>query len=470
MASSGWKIGALMVGLGLAGAAVAQSLGGVTGAGPSVPGVGAGVGVRGGIEGPNLPTLPSAPSGPSALSGLPGLGGDGVSDLGGLNGLGGLGSTLAGVDRIVTQAPNMLDRRTQRGADLVAANPTILDTDPSGAPVVRSQVVMAQPSAKSLQTALAAGYKIARQETLEGLGLTLIVLTAPQGLSTQDAVAAIRKADPRAAFDFNHLYAPSGSALAATAQAVSAAAPPTAQQARLGLIDTGVDSAHPAFAGARIEQQAFAPGGPRPQLHGTAVASLMVGQTAAFHGAAPGAALYVADVYGAGPTGGSVEALVRGLAWLGAMRPSVIDISLVGPPNRILEAAVGALAARGLLIVAPVGNDGPAAPPMYPASYKSVIAVTGVDGRDRLLLEAGRAAHVDFAAPGADMLAAVPGGGLAPVRGTSFAAPIVAAKLALAPRGVSDLARSARKLGRGYGRGLVGTEVRNSPAPASPPR
>ncbi len=43
------------------------------------------------------------------------------------------------------------------------------------------------------------------------------------------------------------------------------------------------------------------------------------------------------------------------------------------------------------MIVAAVGNDGPSARPAYPASYPGVLAVTGVDGRNRALIEAGRA-------------------------------------------------------------------------------
>jgi subtilisin family serine protease len=77
-----------------------------------------------------------------------------------------------------------------------------------------------------------------------------------------------------------------------------------------------------------------------------------------------------------------------------------------------------------------VGNNGPAAPPAYPASYPGVIAVTGIDGRGRALIEAGRASHLDYAAPGADMLAMGAGGRPMRVRGTSFAAPFVAATIA----------------------------------------
>jgi hypothetical protein len=65
--------------------------------------------------------------------------------------------------------------------------------------------------------------------------------------------------------------------------------------------------------------------------------------------------------------------------------------------------------------------------------------VTGIDGRNRPLPEAGRALHVDFAAPGADMQAADSAGGKSAVRGTSFAAPLVAGRLLV--RGTIDALR-----------------------------
>jgi subtilisin family serine protease len=132
----------------------------------------------------------------------------------------------------------------------------------------------------------------------------------------------------------------------------------------------------------------------------------------------------------------------------------VINISLVGPPNMLVQRAIQIVRSRGIQIVAAVGNDGPAAPPQYPASYPGVIAVTAVDGGGRALPEAGKAAHVDFAAPGADMAAALPGNGYTRVRGTSFAAPLAAARLLAAGTPVA-LASEARP-GKGrVGRGIV---------------
>ena len=50
------------------------------------------------------------------------------------------------------------------------------------------------------------------------------------------------------------------------------------------------------------------------------MASLIAGRRGRFRGAAPGATLYVADVYGTTPTGGSAEAIARALAWIAQSR------------------------------------------------------------------------------------------------------------------------------------------------------
>src|SRR2546423_11491012 len=97
----------------------------------------------------------------------------------------------------------------------------------------------------------------------------------------------------------------------------------------------------------------------------------------------------------------------------------------VGPPNRTLAGIVQNVLARGHLVVAAVGNDGPAAPPLYPAAWPGVVGVTAVDPRHQVLVEAQGGVQVKFAAPGAGMAAARLHQGHALVRGTSFASTIV---------------------------------------------
>ena len=93
-----------------------------------------------------------------------------------------------------------------------------------------------------------------------------------------------------------------------------------------------------------------------------------------------------------------------------------------------------------------------------------MVAVTAVDGKRRALIEAGRALHLDYAAPGADIRGLNAKGKRIGLRGTSFATPLVAARLARAIERGGDWRRvldsEAEDLGKKgadpvYGRGLL---------------
>lgn len=368
----------------------------------------------------------------------------------------------------------LLDLRRLRLDDFVRTHRAVVERDDRGQPVVRGEVLALAPAPATLEAAEREGFSVLRRETLDPLAVEVIVLSPPRGMSARQALRRLKAIDPSGSFDYDHLYFPSGTEVVATS-AVGGAAARDGEQARAGLIDTGADTRHPALAGVRIVERGFAPGAPAPAAHGTATASLIAGSAGGFRGAAPGASLWLADVYGRDGAGGSAENVARALAWMAGEKVPVINISLVGPDNRLLAAAVRAVSARGEVVVAAVGNDGPAAPPMYPASYPEVVSVSAVDGRGRPLLEAGHATHVDVCAPGADMAAASPQGGFAVVRGTSFAAPVVAGLLAeqAAAGGLQGTKAAREALARhaappagergACGRGLVGMDVRTDP-------
>lgn len=364
-------------------------------------------------------------------------------------------------------------------ASLIRANPRTVAADPHGNPIVRGEILAYSPSSAAIEAAQANGFTIAREQSNADLGIHLLVLQAPPALNTVKALRALRRADPAGIYDFNHIYTSVGvlrSGAASDAQAPQSAGANRSDRPlpRVGLIDSGIDSAHPVFRDALIH--AWGCGGRvLPSAHGTAVASLLAGQSTRFHGVLDKAELYAADVYCNAPTGGAVDALAAAFAWLAQQRVAVINVSLVGPDNAALAQIVRALTSRGYLLVAAVGNDGPAAPPLYPASYPHVVGVTAVDAHRRVLIEAARGSQVMFAARGADMSAADIGGKYAAIRGTSFAAPIVAALLAqsvTAPdlssstAAIELLAQSAIDLGpKGrdltYGFGLVAPDYRS---------
>jgi subtilisin family serine protease len=128
------------------------------------------------------------------------------------------------------------------------------------------------------------------------------------------------------------------------------------------------------------------------------------------------------------------------------------NLSLAGPPNRALADVIRRAQAKGVAVVAAAGNAGPAAPPAYPGAYPKVVAVTAVDGTQKVYRFANRGSYIMFAAQGVDV--ATPSGGK--VSGTSFAAPVVAAMLAAemprqdaaaADRAIQRLRKQARDLG-----------------------
>ena len=361
--------------------------------------------------------------------------------------------TVQGLPERVAESggSTLAELRRMRLAELIRDNRDVLEADDRGQPVRRGVLIVVDPDPVSLQLAAGAGFAVASQEIEPALGIRVVKLSVPVRMSLREAIRQLRAAAPQLVVDYDHLFEPAGGTLAPLGAALAFTAGPVNGRS-VGMIDGGVAS-HPSLTGASIEQNGFA-GPPKPTGHGTAVASLLVGNQAQFHGAASGAKLYVADVYGGSRAAGSASAIVSALAWLAAHRTEVINISLVGPQNAVVAKAIEAAQRRGVRIVAAVGNDGPAAPPQYPASYPGVIAVTAVDGRGRALPEAGKPTHLDFAAPGADMAAALPGTGYTRVRGTSFAAPLAAARL-LATGSPGALAAEARP-GKGrVGRGIV---------------
>jgi hypothetical protein len=356
---------------------------------------------------------------------------------------GALDTTMQGVTRTVR---DLSDARLSRIAALVRANPGRVALDPQGFPARAGEIVLTDVDVTVVTAIVGKGFTVIDRG--DALGVGFVRLATPPRMSLK---AAIRLAQSLGAKDVSadQIYTGSGDA--------DVASPPAAGNGpRIGLIDGGV-------AGGGSTQRGFASGAPKASVHGTAVASLIAG-TGRIRGSAPGARLYVADVYGSDPAGGNATAIVQALGWMAEQRVPVVNISLVGPPNPLLGRVVAAAQARGMIIVAAVGNDGAASPPSYPASYPGVIAVTATDARKRVLIEAGRATHLDYAAPGADMLAADMAGGTALVRGTSFAAPIVAGSIARVyalpdpsrrAAALSTVDAAAERLGSRYGRGLV---------------
>ncbi len=363
---------------------------------------------------------------------------------GGLGGLGGLGGVSRLPDGGILQGPlNTADRTA--GAVAQGINPAVdsvrrdlvgraittnaLARDEHGAAIVPNEVLAISPGPGSLAIARRLNFAVVRRDRLAALGILSITLRSPAGMSTADALAALRRADPPGVYDYAHIYNPSGGGPLAAGPVKGTLT--KVGHIHVGMIDGGVQTNHPALThDSVVTENVGGEGRSPPSQHGTAIASLLVGKDREFSGYLPGAKLYAADVFGGAPTGGSAADIARALNWLATKGVAVTNISLTGPPNALLEAAVKAFVTRGHVLVAAAGNDGPAAPLNYPAAYEGVVGVTSVDAAGHLQLDANSGA-VQFAALGVDISAAILPSGYAKLTGTSYAAPAVAARFAL---------------------------------------
>ena len=285
------------------------------------------------------------------------------------------------------------------------------------------------------------GYLFDRVSELEGLGFLLAEVAAPASFDLSATRAGIYEVigGDRADVDLNHLY----TAGVQADESQLAGLPPrelltlpndlSDLTLRIGIIDSSVDQAHVAFLQSSITTRRFVDNQTPPDVHGTAIASIIASNDPSALGLAPRAELFAAEVFDQTAEQGqfaSTVSLIKALNWLVTQEVSVVNISLAGPPNRLLETALARVRERGIVAIAAAGNGGPMAQPMYPAAYPQVVAVTATDARGRAFRLANRGEYVDIAAPGVNIRHAQAGGGYAASSGTSYAVPFVTVAVA----------------------------------------
>ena len=162
--------------------------------------------------------------------------------------------------------------------------------------------------------------------------------------------------------------------------------------------------------------------------HGDIVTTILLDDLASDFGIAPENLLLMDVMKSDGGSGSAdVAALVAALDRMVSARASVVNMSLAGPDNPALRLAVARTQQRNIVIVAAVGNAGPAAPPAYPAAYDGVVGVAAVDAAGKSYIYSGRGPQVDIAAVGVMTSPTTTGKS---VVGTSYAAPHVTALIA----------------------------------------
>jgi minor extracellular protease Epr len=329
------------------------------------------------------------------------------------------------------------------------------------------------------------GYRVLEEREVPELGAISRRVSVPAGTTLEAARDEIRALSPGSDADLNHYYRSEEAVSSAVCEGPHCASfdlvgwnilatVPCAADITVGVIDTGINPDHPAFATSRLEVHRLTPGELEPSraIHGTAVAALLIGDPSSRSpGLIPGSRVVAVDAFHfvGGDERADVYTLVAAMDFLAAKGVRIINMSLAGPPNTVLEETVARLVAQNILLVAAAGNVGPEADPAYPAAYPGVIAVTAIDKTGTVYRRAGQGEHVDLAAPGVDIWTAASIKGARPKTGTSFAAPFVsataAAYLAAEPMLTTDelvlrLTSTAKDLGEPgqdtvYGHGLV---------------
>jgi len=255
------------------------------------------------------------------------------------------------------------------------------------------------------------------------------------------------------------------------------------------VVDTGIDVAHPEFAGrpstVLLNAQRIVG---RRDFHGSAVASVV---------GAPANGVGVVGVYPQaflrswdGSPDGLLTAsdVISGIGAAASLGPGVISLSLGGFfQSRIEEHAILDAVARGVIVVAAVGNERElGSPPAFPANLPHVLTVASTNASDQVSVFSSEAAGMDLAAPGEVIPVARPGSptGYSSESGTSFAAPIVAGAVAwvwtarpdldhtqvveLMRRSSRDVAPTGRDADTGFGLLDIPTAL-TRPAPSPDP-
>jgi len=201
---------------------------------------------------------------------------------------------------------------------------------------------------------------------------------------------------------------------------------------RVAVIDSGVDATHPELAGSVVESFDTLETPVTPHKHGTAIAGLIAAH-GRLMGAAPKArilAVRAFDPAGVRATGTTFD-ILKGLDWAATHDARVINMSFAGPSDPAIHRSLAAAHAKGIVLVAAAGNAGPKSPPLYPAADANVIAVTATGADDSLFAQSNRGRHIAVAAPGTQLLVAIPDGGYELSSGTSYAAAEVSGVVAL---------------------------------------
>ncbi|CAN5347764.1 hypothetical protein BH09SUM1_BH09SUM1_32420 [soil metagenome] len=201
----------------------------------------------------------------------------------------------------------------------------------------------------------------------------------------------------------------------------------------VALLDSGVEASHPDFRDAKIDGVVLGLDGDR------VVSTPYQGEDVAGHGTAcagrilsiaPQVRIFSCQVLSSSSTTTS-RLLLGALEWL-LLRDDIDVVNLsIGTPNRALGLEIGHAVdrfhARGIPLVA---SAGPEERPDYPAVFSGPVSVTSGKCSSDSEIQFRPGELVEFAARGHDVEVPWRGGKRVMVTGSSFAAPLIAGRMA----------------------------------------
>jgi subtilisin len=211
----------------------------------------------------------------------------------------------------------------------------------------------------------------------------------------------------------------------------------TGMGVRVGVIDTGIATAHPDLQGAVVGGFNSINGGSYEDDndHGTYVASVLAARRngTGIVGVAPEALLYSIKALGSDGCG-FISDVIEGCQWALNQGISVVNMSLGSDYDSIaVQEAIDAAASRGMSVVAAAGNDGQRGI-LSPARNDVAICVGGSGMSDERMSWSNYGPELKkngVLAPGDWVLAGTRNGGWRRVSGTSIATPHVTGIFAL---------------------------------------
>ena len=353
-----------------------------------------------------------APPNLLATSALADDGGEGEGGGGGIGSGGGSGAVGPGVIGFENRTRSRTNirskhrtRRSKRARRSRNARPQFADGREN------LEIIAINLSAITTQRLRRSGWRVRSRRVFRNIGLEVARIELTDPANRTPALATLRQRFPTEAFSVNDLYVPAAASCGdqrCYGQKLIEWTDDTGkcgQGIRVGIVDTAVNRKAPVLKGRKIQTRRFTSRVDRSSTaHGTTVASLLVGKKdGTFSGLIPRARLYAAEAFYESTEGNNVAnatSIAAALDWLVGRRVSHINLSLSGPHNPLLEAAITGAAAADVVLIAAAGNEGPDAPPSYPAAYDQVVAATAVDADLRPYRQANRGKYIDISAPG----------------------------------------------------------------------